>query len=261
VARATWTYRVLRLVDQFATPTRRTVVVHPKIAGNVAYSRRSRQARQLLRVQWYAADGSRVPTSARALVQAETQRQAKLHVQALKAAERSTYHADPRLLSAFAVFSVTRPAGIRLANGVTISDPPLDSLPHAILNWLDPNDTVTEPDPHAVRQITMPSGLRFWVIAGQRGLCVAQIDPQPATFSNPALTSIESGGGEGCAPSIVKALVQGAGISSTDADGSTIYMVAPKAHPSITIQTGRRSHRTVRPPFGVYATHVPFHFG
>lgn len=261
VVRATWTYRVLRLVDQFATPTRRTVVVHPHVTGNVAYSPVPSQPRQLVAVDWYAADGSRLPTSARALVQATEHRQAVLRAQALKAVEHSTYRADPRLLQAFAVFGVTSPVGVRLANGVTISDPPLSSLPFGILNWLEPNDTVTEPDPHATREITMPSGTRFFVIAGRRGLCAGTVDSGPLTFGNPALAGFATGGGEGCAPSIASALARGTGISSTNATGSTIIRVTPKAHPSLTIPTGAHSHRTVRPPFGVYATHVPFRFG
>jgi hypothetical protein len=258
VARATWTYRILRLVNRFATPTKRTIAVHPQITGNVAYSPEPSQPRQLVAVHWYAPDGSHVPTSAHALVQATQHRQAVLRAQALKAVEHSTYRADPRLLSAFAVFSITSPVGVRLANGVTISDPPLSSLPYSILNWLEPNDAVTKPDPHATREITMPSGIRFFVIAGQRGLCVGDVDPGPATLGNPALAGLASGGGEGCAPSIASALTRGTGVTSTNANGSTIIMITPKAHPSLTIRTGAHSHRTVRPPFGVYATHVPF---
>lgn len=261
VAHAIWTYRVLRLVDQFATPSTRTVVVQPEVSGNVAYSPVPSQLRQLVAVQWYTADGSQVPTSTRALVQATQHSQAVLRAQALKAVEHSTYRADPRLLSAFAVFSVTSPVGVHLADGVTISDPPLTSLPYDILNWLEPNDTVTEPDPHATREITMPSGIRFFVIAGERGLCAGSVDPGPATFGNPALARFANGGGEGCAPSIASALARGTGVSSTNANGSTIIMVTPKAHPWLTIRTGTHTHRTVRPPFGVYATHVPFRFG
>ena len=261
VARATWTYRVLRLVDRFATPTGRTITVHPQITGNVAYSPQPSQPRQLVAVHWYAADGSRVPTSAHALVLATQHRQAVLRARALTAVEHSTYRADPRLLSAFAVFSVTSPVGVRLSNGVRISDPPLTSLPFGILNWLEPNDTVTKPDPHATREITMPSGIRFYVIAGQRGLCAGDVDSEPAAFGNPALAGFASGGGEGCAPSIASALARGTGVSSTDANGSTIIMVTPKAHPVLTIRTGAHSHRRVRPPFGVYATHVRFRFG
>jgi hypothetical protein len=229
----------------------------------VAYASDSIRPRQLLSVRWYAADGSRVQTSTAALVQAAKQGQATRRAQALKTAERSTYHADPRLLSAFAVFSVTSRSGIRLTNGVTISDPPLTSLPTGILSSLAPNDRVTEPDPHAVRQVTMPSGIRFWVIAGQRGFCVAEIDPRGANLGNPALAPLygEGGSGEACAPNVADALAHGSGLSSGDATGSTVYMVRPKAHPFMTIQTGPHSHRTIAPPYGVYAAHTSARIG
>lgn len=262
VARATWTYRVLRIVDEFTVPTRRTIRVHPQIAHNVAYRAASVRPRQLLAAQWYAADGRRLPTSTRALVRAARQRQERLRAQALAAAEHNTDHADPRLLAGFAVFGVTSRAGIRLANGVRIANPPLSSLPEGILSELGPGDTVAEPDPHAVRQVTMPSGIRFWVIAGRRGLCVAEIDRPTPPVGNPALAGLNGGGsGEGCTSSITSALARGSGVSSSDAGGSVIYMVAPKAHPSIRIQTGPHSHRTVRPPFGVYATRTRFRIG
>jgi hypothetical protein len=154
------------------------------------------------------------------------------------------------------VFGVTSPTGVVLSDNVTVSTPPITSLPFAILNWLEPNDTVTEPDPRAVRKITMPSGIQFYVIAGARGLCVAGIDRGFNSTGNPAYAGLGGGAGEGCSGSIMSALKRGSGLISSNAAGSTTYTVRPAAHPYLTIGS-RNSRHTIAPPDGVYATHRP----
>lgn len=259
VAGVDWTYRILRTVYQFTVTTRATVVLHPRVADNVAYSPASAQLRTLQSGSWYAADGSPVRTSDRALRQAIATRNTSLRAQALRTARSNHYRADPRLLDAFPVFAVTSPTGVRLGNGVIISYPPLEKLPLQILNALAPNDVVTEPDPTQVRQVTMRSGLRFWVIPGHRGLCVFAIEtpevPQPVSFGEAAFAS---GGAESCAPTIKSALAEGSGIRSLGLSGTTIYAIRPHTRPSITIQTGPHSYRTISSPGGVSATHVAF---
>jgi hypothetical protein len=256
VARATWRYRVMRLVRGFAEPTARTVIVHPRIVGNIAYAPGARQLEQLVGVNWYAADGSRIATSATALRHAVVHRQELIRLRSLREVEHNTYHANPKLLGAFAVFGVTSPTGVVLSDGVRVSDPPIDSLPFTILNWLEPNDTVTEPDPHAVRQITMPSGIQFYVIAGARGLCAGGVDHGDDASGNPALAGLSGGGGEGCSGNIADALKNGIGFTSSDAGGSTTYTVRPIGHPYVTIGRGVSRH-TLAPADGVYATHEP----
>ena len=183
-------------------------------------------------------------------------RQAIVRLRALHEVEQNTYHANPQVLGAFAVFDVKSATGVVLSDGVTVSKPPITSLPFAILNWLEPNDTVTEPDPRAVRRITMPSGIQFYVIAGARGLCVAGVDRGDNPTENPALKGLGGGGGEGCSGNITNALKQGTGVTSSDAAGSTTYTVRPAAHPYLTIGRGGTRH-TFAPPDGVYAIHTP----
>jgi hypothetical protein len=256
VARAAWRHRVMHLVRGFLEPTARTVIVHPQIVGNIAYAPGGQQLEQLAGVDWYATDRSRIPTSVAALRRAVIHRQAVLRLRALHQVQHNTYHANPQLLGAFAVFDVNSATGVVLSDGVAVSKPPIKSLPFAILNLLEPNDTVTEPDPQAVRQITMPSGIQFYVIAGARGLCVAGIARGDNPSGNPAFAGLSSGGGEGCSGNITNALKQGTGIISSDAAGSTTYTVRPAAHPYVTIGRGRSRH-TFAPPDGVYAIHTP----
>jgi hypothetical protein len=256
VARVAWRFRVIRLVRGFAEPTARTVIVHPHIVGNIAYAPGTRQSEQLTGADWYAANGSRIPTSDSALRHALIHRQQIIRLQALDQVEHNTYHANPQLLRSFAVFAVRSATGVLLADGVTISKPPIKSLPFGILNWLEPNDTVTEPDPEAVRLISMPSGIQFYVIAGARGLCVAEIDRGVNLARNPAFAGLGGGGGEGCSGDIAHALQHGVGLTSSTPAGSTTYTVLPIAHPYMTI--GRRGSRhTFAPPDGVYAIRSP----
>jgi hypothetical protein len=64
VARVAWRYRVMHPIRRFLEPTARTVSVDPQIVDNIAYAPGAQQAEQLAGVDWYAADGSRIPTSA-----------------------------------------------------------------------------------------------------------------------------------------------------------------------------------------------------
>jgi len=146
------------------------------------------------------------------------------------------------------VFSITSRIGVHVPGGLTISWPPLASLPYPVVNMADPNQPA-QLDPYDIRQVTSASGLQLWVIPGARGLCVAVLDH--ARFPSPL--GIETGGGEGCAPNIAAAESDGSGLSSGRPGGiTTTYLVRPKSNPTITIRTGRHGHRTIRLPYGVY---------
>ena len=260
VARAIWRFRVERIVRGFAEPTAETVIVHPRVVGNIAYARVTTQRPEaFVSAAWYAADGTRIPTSDAALRSAVIHQQRMMRLKALHEVQRNTYRANPQLLRAFSVFGVTSRTGIVLSDGVRVSDPSIASLPFGVLNVLEPNDTVTKPDIHAVRQITMPSGITFYVVAGTSGLCAVTGDSsrESVPIGGPALAGLYGGGGgEGCSPSIPNALKQGTGLTSGDNAGSTTLRVRPDAHPYMTIGSGA-ARRTFAPPDGVYATFTP----
>jgi hypothetical protein len=56
-----------------------------------------------------------------------------------------------------------------------------------------------------------------------------------------------------CSRDVASATAQGAGVSSGHPGGVTWhYGVLPNTKPTLTIRTGPHSHKTLRPPDGVY---------
>lgn len=238
VARVRWTF-----ANDSYNPGR---VVNTQVTNNVAVVRLERSTGMLLRATWYGADGSVIPTSDRAQRSAIAARQAVMRARDLRQDARYAYRAAPALLADFAVFAVNSRSGVRTAAGNIISHPRLASLPLPILNITSPNQP-PQLDPEDMRQVTTRSGARLWIIPGQRGLCVAELDP-------PRLPSgLSSGAGEGCSGTLAKAESHGAGLSSGRPGGlTTTYQVLPKTIPTITIRTSRGTRKTIHPPDGVY---------
>lgn len=239
VSRVRWTF-----TDVSGKPGH---VLDANLINNVAYAPLHRTG-FLLRATWYAADGSVIPTSDRALRRANATRQNGLRAAMIRRYARYSYRAAPALLADFAVFAVTSRTGVRTSTGLTISRPRLSTLPYPIVNFADPNQP-PQLDPRNIRQITTPSGIRVWVIPGQRGLCIAALDRLPFAVHS----GIATGAGEACSANLTQAETTGTGLTSGRPGGATItYRVLPKSKPTVTIRTGPHTHRTVTPPYGIY---------
>jgi hypothetical protein len=133
--------------------------------------------------------------------------------------------------------------------GLTISRPALTSLPLAILSITrDPGNPRFNPelDPNDMRQATTRSGVSVWIIPGANSLCVAQVD-------KPRFPFMGTGGGMACSRDVASAVSDGSGLTSGAPGGVTWhYGVLPKTKPTLTIRTGRHSHKIIHPPDGVY---------
>jgi hypothetical protein len=201
----------------------------------------------LLRATWYAADGSRIPTSDSALRHAIAARDNILRKRALRDDARNSYRPSPAVLADFAVFGVTSRRGVTVG-GLTISHPRLSSVPLPILELSSPRQP-TQLDPKDMRQATTRSGVSVWIIPGRQGICVAALD-EP---TSPVVSRSGSGSAAGCSGSVALAEAYGSGFTSCCSSRfSWHYGVLPKTHPTLTIRTGPHTHNTIRPPDGVY---------
>jgi hypothetical protein len=238
VARVRWTF--------LSAPGKPPHSVKARVGNNVAYAPYGPAGGIPLSGRWSAADGTVIPTSGRALRQAEAAQEAAMKTAAIRQYAHYSYRAPAALLASFAVFSITSRTPVHTASGVTISRPALSSLPFTVVNFADPGQP-PRLDPSEIRQVTVPSGLTLWVIPGERGLCVAAISP-------PIVPGIGGGGGgEGCTSNLTRAEQSGSGFSSGGAGRpQTNYEVLPKSRPTLRIRTGPHTFRTIRPPYGVY---------
>ncbi len=247
VARVRWTF------GSFSGKVERRVSV--AAVNNIAVTNVRPRTGLLLQGRWYAADGSPIPTSGRALHQAIAARDAVLKKRLVRYDARHYYRAAPLLLKDFAIFAIHSRTGVRTSSGATISQPRLSDVPLGILQIASP-DQPAHLDLSQIRAIQTRSGSRFWVIPGARGLCLAVLDQSPLPIE-----SFGTGSAESCSSDVASASIHGTGLSSGYTGGITItWGVLPKAHPTVTIRTGPRTHRTIRPPDGVYVTrYVPRH--
>lgn len=165
VARVRWTFG-----NRAGRPGHR---INVDVVNNVAFALTQRLTGFLLGARWYAADGTLVPTSDRALRQA-------------------------------------------------IAD--------------------------QMRAVTKRSGIRVWLIRGARGMCVAVLD-QPRFPPD----RLETGGAEDCTANLTRAESDGAGLSSGHPGGVRLtYGILPKTRPTVVVWNSPHTHRTIRPPDGVY---------
>jgi hypothetical protein len=237
VARVRWTFA--------NAAAKQTYVVDVPTSNNIAITPLHTGTPFLLRATWYAADGAVIPTSDSALRHAIAARDNVLRERIIRQDARSSFRPSPAILADFAVFSITSRSGVRVGN-LTISHPRLASVPLPILDLTSPRQP-SQLDPEDMRQATTRNGISVWIIPGRRGICAAAVDlPQfPLRYS--------SGAGMGCSGTLAFAESSGAGFSSCCFSGyGWHYGVLPNAHPTLTIRTGRHTHKTIRPPDGVY---------
>ena len=231
------------------------MTVTPAVSHNLVYTQpwRWHVAPVPLHARWYAANGSVIRTSDRALREALQAQQNKKKAELIRSYSHYSYHAPAALLADFAVFGITSRTGVRIPSGLIISKTPVAALPYAVLSSADPSG-LTHLDLTQIRQITDPRGLEAWVIPGQLGICIFGIFPSRQTIpglspSGPTIPGIS--GGEiawGCQPSVARAEQGGAGIGG----GGLSYEVLPKTKPTFRIRTGPNSGRTIRAPYGIY---------
>jgi hypothetical protein len=221
--------------------------VNATVADNVAISALLELPGRLTRATWYAADGHQVQTSDRALRRAMARRQALARASLLKRDTESTNRAAPVLLRNFAVFAptLTRNAG---AAGITVTHPSLSSLPLGILNMAVP-DRVPGLAPEEIRQVTTRSGLRFWVVPGAKGACVAIVEDVRG----------RPGGGAGsaasCSGSLAQVEANGIASSATAPDGTKMLVGAvPDTNSTVSWSLRGGGTRTVPVVHGVFVT-------
>jgi hypothetical protein len=224
-------------------------VVSLPVSNNVAVIARDRSTALLLGARWYAADGTPVSSSDRALRQATAARDATIRRQIIVQDAHTAARPSPLILADFAVFAIHSRTGLRIPGGIVISKPSLTMVPLPILE-ITSGGQPPQLDPDEMRQVTTRSGFQFWVIPGHRGLCVAFVDsPRPPLFGG--------GAGEGCSGTVRAATSFGAGLSSGYPGGRSVSVrLLPNTHPTITVRTRDGRRRTIRPPYGIYVTHT-----
>jgi hypothetical protein len=244
VARVSWTFAALS--NRGFHPGR---VVSLPVSNNVAVVARDKSTAVLLSARWYAADGTRVPSSDRALRQATAARDATIRRQIIRQDARTRVRPSPAIVADFAVFTVHSRTGVRIPGGTVISKPSLTTVPLPILQ-ITSGRQPPQLDPEEMRQVTTRSGFQFWVIPGQRGLCVAFVDsPRPPLFGG--------GAGEGCSVTVSATTSLGGGLSSGYPGGRSVSVrLLPNTHPTITVRSRDGHRRTIRPPYGIYVTHT-----
>jgi len=230
-------------------------------SNNVAYVPYSQVTGPVLAARWYAADGTAVPTSDRALRQVVAAQQAQIRTRILVADARIRYRPSPAILQGFQVFSVETITPSRVAGGLTIQAPVLRTVPVAILSITRPRRLPPprslgrlfgpQPVPQDMREVTTASGYRIWVVPASTGVCVFTLNP-------PRLAGLSEGAGGACSGSVANALKYGTGVSGPGPGGSVTVRLLPSAHPTITVRSrGRR--RTITPPYGIYVAFTPGH--
>lgn len=245
VARVRWT---------FANRTKKqTYVAVVQPSNNIAVTPLQTATPFLLHATWFAADGSVIPTSDRALRDAIAARDNVLRQRIIREDARHPVRPSPGLLAAFAVFGITSRTGVRVGE-LTISQPPLSSVPLPILRFSAPTPLRRrfQLDPEDMRQVTTGQGVSMWIIPGRRTLCVATVTAPQFPFR------YGGGAGGGCSSTIAQAEAEGTGVDTCCTAGhSWHYVVVPGAHPTITIRTGPRTRARIQPPDGVYIYRTP----
>ena len=161
----------------------------------------------------------------------------------LREDRREHFRAPKRLLSAFDVFQ--HPAHTVTRNGVTLSRPPLTSLPKQILEIASPRRR-NHVDIAQIREIRLSSTLHVWAMPGVRSLCTATSLPMPGNHRVLAWAT-------GCEP-IAAAIDQGMG---NDAGFGHGIALRTGVQPIGTPKRLRVGHRTVSSTFGVYGFVTP----
>lgn len=229
-------------------------------SNNVAYLPYSQVTGPVLAARWYAADGTAVPTSHRALLQVTAARQAGIRTRILLADSRIKYRPSPAILQGFQVFSVDTITPTRVAGGLTIQAPVLRTVPLAILSITRPRPLPPQAPPLArwpqmvprdMREVTTASGYRIWVVPARQGLCMFTVSP-------PRLPGLGAGAGGSCSGSVASALKSGTGGSGPGPGGRVTVQVLPTAHPTITVRSAGRQ-RMITPPYGIYVAFTPGH--
>jgi hypothetical protein len=244
VVRVSWTFAKLSSRGVHAGR-----VVSLPVANNIAIVTRDGSTALLLSARWYAADGTQVPSSGRALRQATAARDATIRRQIILQDAHTASRPSRVILADFAVFAIHSHAGVRIPGGMVISKPSLTTVPLPILQ-LTSGRQPPQLDPEDMRQVGTRSGFRFWVIPGHRGLCVAIVDP-------PRRPLFGGGAGEACSPTVQAATSFGGGLSSGYPGGRSVSVrLLPNTHPTITVRLRDGRRKTIRPPYGIYVTHT-----
>jgi hypothetical protein len=213
----------------------------------------------LVRGTWYAANGSVIPTTDKALIEARHEMLAPQIAQAIRYDEQHSPTPSAAVLADFAVFAVTSQTGVRMADGDIVSHPTLAELPWAILagGLADPQRggparaiaNFGEPDPLDIRKVVTPSGAQLYVIPTDSGLCL------DALHGSPLAEGALSGGGGTCAP-LARLGSQGLGFSSGSLGVSTTYRIVPKTTHSIVVRGPNGVRHRVAVPDGIYVQRV-----
>ena len=240
VARVRWTF--------LSNQSQSAATVEVPVSENVAVSRaRHGASPPVARATWYAPDGRRIATSNRAQLAGQAARDAKLKAQAIRFILKHPYHADPALLSSFAVFAITSPTGVTTATGNIISHPPLSAFPFDVLLL------GTEPGPRfqldftQARQVITPSGARLYIIPGKQGLCLSATSPSPSPGR-----ALGGAGGASC-NDLAHVESQGIYMTAGSLGIDTTYRILPKTIQQITIHTSSGA-RTIAVPDGIYVS-------
>jgi hypothetical protein len=191
---------------------------------------------------WVSTDGRRVPTSARANHRAEQARAHRESSSGLRAALRSHIRAAPQLLRAFSVFDFTGPGTVSVSPGVSISHPPLTSIPADVLSTAVDSEGGGgwALDLRQVRKVTTRAGVILWVMPGPKALCVAGSDLPRAATGGVKVTL-------GCDP-VNEAVRHGA---EQTLNGRYAFGIFPRSDTTPTVRLAG-TIRTVHPIDGVY---------
>lgn len=242
VAHARWTFANNQLKPG--------TVLDASVADNVAVAQpRPDSPPTVLRAAWYAADGRQVATSNRALLAAQAARDAVQKAQAIRSDLQHSYHADPSLLAAYAVFDITSRTGVKTSAGDTISRPPLSALPLGVVQWPPPPGQLFQLDFTQVREAITPSGVHLYVIPGKRGLCLTAESSQ-----SPFPDGLLAGGGGASCNLLPDVETRGIFMSGGSLGVTRTYRLLPKTIHSITVRTGSGQRTTIPVPDGIYVS-------
>lgn len=215
-----------------------------QVANNVVFAgetgRGTRDA-ALIHVSWYTASGAPVPTSDATLRRARAAQDAPVRARSIREDRRHHYTAPPSLLARFSIFRVDSPTGVHVPGGLTLLHPSLSAVPTPVL--ASPVDQV-QLDPFQMREVITSSGVRVFVIPGQRGMCVSYTVPSP-------LTGLFEGGGANCSGSLAQAESEGLSLNASDPGICTSFGVVPDGKRA-------RAPRSVRVTDGIYAVVKPW---
>lgn len=220
-------------------------VVSLRAMNNLVVTPASRLTAPLLlqHVTWYRANGTLAPTSFAALREARAAQDAPRRARELKYDLEHSYPAPPGLLARFSIFKIDSPTGVRVAPGVVILHPKLSSAPFSIIDaasaW-----SYEKLDPLQMREVITPS-VTLFVVPGQRGICIGEIDKSP-------LTGIPDGGGSSCNDQgVTQAGSHGVGLGGYGDGYTTTFGIVPDTQKTVTIQVGHTT-RIIRPIYGIY---------